>query len=192
MYFLNRSICRLSGKTAFSGFISSQSITLGGCRGTTDDVATIPFHPSMSSAVLWESPNSIPVHSVMLSPYLFFCRTRLLAPHCRIVFAMPEDLQMWPYHLSFRFFTMVRRSSCTPVTFWILLRSSSFVTWSLQSPFAFHLKDLNPSLDFCCQEMIVLEILHFFSPLTFILTNLALFSLRNESDNPDATCELSP
>ena len=50
---------------------------------------------------------------------------------CRIVFAMPEDLEMWPYHLSFRFFTMARRSSCTPIAFWILLRTSSFVTWSL-------------------------------------------------------------
>ena len=31
----------------------------------------------------------------------------------------------------FRFFTMVRRSSCTPIAFWILLRTSTFVTWSL-------------------------------------------------------------
>ena len=113
---------------------SSQSLNLGGRRGTTDDAATIPFHPSLSSAALRESPNPIPVHSLMLSSYLFFCLPFLLAPFtvpCRIVFAMPEDLEMWPYHLSFRFFTMVRRSSCTPIAFWILLRTSSFVTWSL-------------------------------------------------------------
>ena len=30
---------------------------------------------------------------------------------------MPEDLEMWP----FRFFTMVRRSSCIRIAFWILL-----------------------------------------------------------------------
>ena len=48
---------------------------------------------------------------------------------CRTVFTMPED--MWPYHLSFRVLTMVRRSLCTPTAFWILLRTSSFVTWSL-------------------------------------------------------------
>ena len=105
--------------------ISYQSLNLGGRRGTTDDVATIPFHPSLSSAALRESPNPIPVHSLMLSSHLFFCPPRLLAPFtvsCRIVFAMPEDLEMWPYHLSFRFFTMVRRSSCTPIAFWILLR----------------------------------------------------------------------
>ena len=113
---------------------SSQSLNLGGRRGTTDDVATIPFQPSLSFAALRESPNPIPVYSLMLSSHLFFCLTLLLAPftiHCRIVFAMPEDLEMWPYHLSFLFFTIVRRSSCTPVAFWILLRTSLFVTWSL-------------------------------------------------------------
>ena len=86
--------------------ISSQSLNLGGCRGTIDDVATIPFHPSLSSAALRESPKPIPVHSLMLSSHLFFCLPFLLAPFtvpCRIVFAMPEDLEMWPYHLSFHF-----------------------------------------------------------------------------------------
>ena len=113
--------------------ISSQFLNLGGRRGTTDDVATIPFHPSLSPGALRKSPNPIPVHSLMLSSHLFFCLPLLLAPFtvpCRIVFATPEDLEMWPYHLSFRFFTMVR-SSCTPIAFWILLRTSSFVTWSL-------------------------------------------------------------
>ena len=99
--------------------ISSQSLNLEGRRGTTDDVATIPFHPSLSSAALRESPNPIPVHSLMLSSHLFFCLPLLLAPFTvpgTIVFAMPEDLKMWPYHLSSRFFTMVRRSSCTPIS----------------------------------------------------------------------------
>ena len=114
--------------------ISSQSLNLGGRRGITDDVATIPFHTSLSFAVLLESLNPIPVHSLMLSSRLFFCLPLLLAPFtvpCRIVFDMPEDLEIWPYHLSFLFFTMVGRSSCTPTAFWILLRTSSFVTWSL-------------------------------------------------------------
>ena len=38
--------------------------------------------------------------------------------HCLsfyFVFAMSEDLEMWPKHLGFHFFIMVRRSSCTPV-----------------------------------------------------------------------------
>ena len=63
-----------------------------------DDVATIS---SLSSAALLrESPNPIPVHSLMLSYHLFFCLTLLLAPFtvpCRIVFAMPEDLEMFPF-----------------------------------------------------------------------------------------------
>ena len=113
---------------------SPQSLNLGAGRGTTDGVATIPFHPSVFSAAPRESPNSIPVHSLMLSSHLFFCLHLLLVPFtvpCRIVFAMPVDLETWPYHLSFCFFTMVRRSSCTSVAFWILLRTSSSVTWSL-------------------------------------------------------------
>ena len=117
-----------------SNLISSQFLNLGGRRGTTDDVATIPFHPSLSSAALRESPNPIPIHSLMLSSHLFFCLPLLLAPFtvlCRIVFAMPEHLEIWPYHLSFRFFTIVRRWSCTSIAFWILLRTSLFVTWSL-------------------------------------------------------------
>ena len=112
----------------------SQALNLGGRQGTTDDVATISFHPSLSSAALRESPNPVPVHSLMLSSHLFFCLPLLLAPFtvpCRIVFAMPEDFEMWPYYMSFRFFTMIRRSSCTPIAFWILLRNPSFVTWSL-------------------------------------------------------------
>ena len=127
-------LCSSVLKNHFRYLISSQSLNLGGRRGTTDDVATIPFHPSLSSAALRESPTPLPVHSLMLSSHLFFCLPLLLAPFtvpCRIVFAMLEDLEMWPYHLSFRFFTMVRRSSCTPIAFWILLRTSSFVTWSL-------------------------------------------------------------
>ena len=56
-------------------------LNLGGRRGTTEDVATIPFHPSLSSAALRESPNLIPVHSLMLSSHLFFCLPLLLA-HC--------------------------------------------------------------------------------------------------------------
>ena len=97
--------------------------------------------------------------SLTLCFHLFFCLPLLLAPFtvpCRIVFTMLEDLEMWPYHLSFRFFTMVRRSSCTPFAFWILLRTSSFVTWFFvenvqKSPIASHLKGLDPSREFCCQ-----------------------------------------
>ena len=142
-----------------SHLISSQSLNLGGHRGTTDDVATIPFHPSLSSAALRESPNPIPINSLILSSYLFFCLPLLLAPFtvpCRIVFAMPEHLEMWPYYLSFRFFTMVRRSSCISVCILdsvanLLVRHMVFLGNVQKSYIASHLKGLDSSLYFCCQ-----------------------------------------
>ena len=86
--------------------ISSQSLNLDGRRGSTDDVAAILFHHSLSSATIRKSPNSIPVHTLMLYSHLVFCRPLLLAPFavpCRIafaiIFAMPGDLEMWLYHL---------------------------------------------------------------------------------------------
>ena len=72
-------------------------LTLKVVGGTTDDFTTIPFHPSLSSAALRVSPNPIPIHSLMLSSHLFFCLPLLLAPFtvpCRIVFTMPEDLEI--------------------------------------------------------------------------------------------------
>ena len=59
---------------------SSQSHNHAGRRGTTDNVATIPFHLSMSSVALRESPNFVPVHSLMISSHRFFCLPLLLAP----------------------------------------------------------------------------------------------------------------
>ena len=41
---------RFGGIFIAARFISSQSLNLGGRRGTTDDIATLPFHPSLSSA----------------------------------------------------------------------------------------------------------------------------------------------
>ena len=43
---------------------------LSGRRGTGDEVATVPFYLSLSSAAFRESPNPIPVHSLMLSSHL--------------------------------------------------------------------------------------------------------------------------
>ena len=116
----------------------------------TDDVATIPSHISLCSAALREYPKSIPVHwchlpissfvflsFLLLSLFLKVAILSLLLPSsppcsfhcsCRIVFVMPEGIVMYPYYLNFRFFTMVRRSSRTPVAFWILLRTSPFAT----------------------------------------------------------------
>ena len=65
-----------------------------------------------------QSQNLSPVYSLMLSFRFFVCLPLLFDPFtvpCRIVFSMPKDLEMWPYHLTFRFSTMPRRSSCAPV-----------------------------------------------------------------------------
>ena len=78
-------------------------ITLEGRQGTTDEFATIPFHLDLFSAALVELAKSIPVHSLILSSHLFFCLPLFLFPFtvpCRIVFAIPEDLETWPNHLS--------------------------------------------------------------------------------------------
>ena len=104
--------------------ISSQYLNLGGRRGTTDDVATIPFHPSLSSAALRESPNPIPVHSLMLSSHIFLCLPLLLAPFtapCRIVFDMPEDLEI----LCTQYSCLVSHKLCPPPKgreIWFLVR----------------------------------------------------------------------
>ena len=129
---------------------SSQSLNLRGHQGTTDDVATIPFHPSLSSTAFRESPNPIPIHSLMLSSHLFFCLPLFLAPFtvsCRIVFSMPEDLEMWLFHPSFLFFSHCILDSVAN----LLVRHMVFVGNIQNSPIASHLKGLDPSLDFCCQ-----------------------------------------
>ena len=113
-------------------------LTLEDRRGTTDEFATTPFHLDLFSAALVELAKSIPVHSLILSSHLFFCQPLFLFPFtvpCRIVFAKPEDLETWPNHLSFRFWTRVRSSSYSPMAAWIFLRTSLLVTWSLYEMF---------------------------------------------------------
>ena len=110
---------------------------------------TLQKYLSLSYAALREPPKFFDA----VYPSIF-CRPLCLAPFtvpCKIVFAMPEDLEMWPYHPSFRFFTMVRRSSCTPVASWILLQFLFFVENVQKSPIASHLKGLDLSVEFCCQ-----------------------------------------
>ena len=51
-------------------FILFYPITLERRRGTTDEIATIPFHFVLFSAALVELAKSIPVHSLILSSHL--------------------------------------------------------------------------------------------------------------------------
>ena len=76
---------------------------------TTDVLATSSLHSSRLSAFPMSVPSVKPVHSGMLSSHLFFCLPRLLPPWtvpCMIFLASPDDLVMWPYHLSFRCLTV--------------------------------------------------------------------------------------
>ena len=98
--------------------------------GITDDFATSFLHFSLFSIALWDLANPRP-HFLMLSSHLFLCLPCLL-PHftvpCKMVLARPNKRDTWPYHWSFRLFTIVRRSSCDPIACWILARTSSLVT----------------------------------------------------------------
>ena len=134
------SICRCRNCQVFAldASILFYPITSEGRRGTTYEFATIPFHRVLLSAALVELAKSIPVHSLILSPHLFFCLPLFLFPFtvpCRIVFAKPEDLELWPNYLGVRFLTSVRSSSHSPVAAWIFLRTSSLVIWSLYETF---------------------------------------------------------
>ena len=128
------------------------SLNLGGRR---EPQMTLQQYLSILPCLPLSSGNlqtPFPSFNGILSSHLFFCLPLHLAPFtvpCRIVFAMPEDLEMWPYHLSFRFFTMVRRSSCTPICILdsvanLLVLHMVFVGNVQKSPTASH-------LDFCCQ-----------------------------------------
>ena len=103
--------------------------------GTTDDLTTTPFYLVLYSAALVELAKvvakSILIHSFILSSHLFFCLPFRLFPStvcCRIIFAKPEDLELWPNHLCFHFLTKVRSSLCFPMAARIFLRTSSLVT----------------------------------------------------------------
>ena len=67
-----------------------------------------------------------------LSSHLFLYLPCLLLPFtvpCKMVLARPE-WEIRPYHCSLHLFTIVR-SSCGPIACWILVRTSSLVTWPL-------------------------------------------------------------
>ena len=111
-----------------------QSLNRKGRWGTTDDFATSFFYFALFSTALWDLVNSRPVHSLMLSSYLFLCLPCLLPPFtvpCKMVLGRPDEQETWPCHCSLCLFTMVRRSLFGPIACWILAQTSSLVTRSL-------------------------------------------------------------
>ena len=112
--------------------IPSYPIILEGRRGTTDKFATIPFHLDLFSAALVELAKSIPVHSLILSSYLFSSLPLFLF----FLSLCPVELSLLNQKtLSFRFLTRIRSSSYYPLAAWIYLQTSSMVIWSLYEMF---------------------------------------------------------
>ena len=76
--------------------IPSPSRNLGGHRGTTDDVATIPFHPSLSSAALREFPNprSRPFLDVIF-PSLLLSSSPSCSFHCPLQNCLRHAKRSW-------------------------------------------------------------------------------------------------
>ena len=56
---------------------------------------TLSFHLSLSSAAHRESPNSIPVHYLLLSFHLFFCLPRILYFHCPLQSCLRHVRRSW-------------------------------------------------------------------------------------------------
>ena len=134
------------------------SLNREGRWGTADNYATSFLHFPLFSTALSDLPNSRPVHFLMLSSHLFLCLPCLLPPFtvpCKMVLARPDERETWPYHCSWRLFTVVRSSSCGPVACWILARTPSLVRWSIWDvsylAVAPHLHGLYSSLELCCE-----------------------------------------
>ena len=92
------------------------------------------FHFPLFSTALWDLANSRPVHSLMLSSHPFLCLPCFLPSFtvpCKMVVARPDERETCPYHFSMCLFTLVRRSLCGLITYWILAETSLLVTWSL-------------------------------------------------------------
>ena len=70
------------------------SLNREGRWGIADDFATRFLHFSSFFTALWDLPNSRPVHSLMLSSYLFLCLPCLPPPFtvpCKMVLARPDE-----------------------------------------------------------------------------------------------------
>ena len=102
-----------------------QSLNREGCRGTIDDFATSFLHFSLFSTALWDLPNSRPIHSLMLSSYLFPCLPCLLPP-----FIVPCKGGGWSDLMNGKQ-DHTAAVCVSPIAYWILPRTSSLVTWSL-------------------------------------------------------------
>ena len=123
------------------------SLNCESCWGTTDDFTTSFLLFSLFFTALWDLANSKPVHSLMLSSYLFFCLPCFLPP-----FTVPCKM-VWPdqmngrHTIQYKFIVPVGKflsillqfasfydgqvfvwSDCLP---YLMAQTSSLVTWCL-------------------------------------------------------------
>ena len=92
---LSLSLCLQRWQRELSGIIIDiiiydLSLNREGRWGTIDDFTTSFLHFTLFSTPLWDLANSRPVHSLMLSSYLFFYLPCLLPP-----FAVPCVFELW-------------------------------------------------------------------------------------------------
>ena len=90
---------------------------------------SLVHHRRLYNNLLLPSPvfaqsNTIHVQSFILSSHLFFCLLFPFTLFYRMVFAQPEDVEIWPNHLIFRFSTIIKSSSYSSMAAWIILRTS--------------------------------------------------------------------
>ena len=129
---LKRTTCTYS----FDGVNKALHFTLTFTYPLTARVVWAPqiISQPISYTVLCDLANSKPVHSLILSSHLFLCLCCVLRPStvpCEMVLVSHNERETCPYHCNLRLFTMVRRSSCGPITCWILARTSSLLSRSL-------------------------------------------------------------
>lgn len=106
---------------------------LHGCRSTTDD-CNIPFVPCLvyRCHCCGGKVCSCPLFDVVFPPFILSACSSLsvhLWP-CRIVFARPEDIEMWLNPLSFHFLTMGRSSLYSQMATFVFLWTPLLVMWS--------------------------------------------------------------
>ena len=125
-----------------SRFFFHVSLNHGGHWGIKDDFTTSFLHLYLSSTALWDLADSSPVHSQPI--FCLLCLLFLLLPFtapCKMVLTRPDLRDTSLCQLCFRFYRMVRRSSCGPIACWILAQTSPLVTWSLYEILSISYKD---------------------------------------------------
>ena len=133
-------------KKQWNHHLISQSLNLDGHRGTTDNVATIPFHLSVSSAALRESSKSISVHSLTFFPSLLLSSSPSCSFHCPLQNCLRHARGSWDVAIPSEFpflhdgLEIIMHSNCIlDYVANLLVHHMVFVGNVQRSPIALHL-----------------------------------------------------